>query len=259
MPTSAHPLLALLGLLLALTIAGPAAAQGAQGSLLDPPDSPERLQAVIESLEAQEEMTRTLLTAAVQDYQRAVRMREAARARLREAELSLDRAVASEQGSAASLDLAMRQWEQAWAEVVKVRPSLERHLNRVRTLLSELTALQVKVADLRSSLTEEAGPLSGVWDVTLMPSNVRGVFVLRQQGTLVTGQYRLAGGWIGSLRGTFVSGEIQLERIDSQRGRDAELRGTLAGGGGRIRGTWHAFELADGNLPHGTWVAVRRP
>ena len=43
----------------------------------------------------------------------------------------------------------------------------------------------------------------------------------------------------------------------SQKGRDAEYRAIL-GDGGRLRGTWQAFELADGVAPSGSWNAVRR-
>ena len=54
-------------------------------------------------------------------------------------------------------------------------------------------------------------------------------------GEIWNGQYTLGGGWAGSLRGTFVSGNLHLERIDARRGRDAELKGAFAIGLGVMR------------------------
>ncbi len=90
-----------------------------------------------------------------------------------------------------------------------------------------------------------------------MPAGVTGTFYLEQSGTLVTGQYRLGPLGSGSLQGTFVGGKLHLQRIDAERGRDAELSGVLDPDGKRIRGTWQSFELVQGGIPRGQWVARR--
>ena len=90
-----------------------------------------------------------------------------------------------------------------------------------------------------------------------MPGMTRGVFVLKQTGTIVSGQYQLEGGWKGSLQGTLVDGKIYLQRIDSKLGRSSELEGFLSGDGGAIRGTWRNYTVNDGTVASGAWTASR--
>ena len=96
-----------------------------------------------------------------------------------------------------------------------------------------------------------------MWEVRWFPAGVTGTFTIDQSGTLVTGQYALRPIGSGSLQGTFVSGKLYLQRIDRQRGRDAELEGYLDPDGSQIRGTWQSYELVQGGIPHGQWVARR--
>ena len=86
---------------------------------------------------------------------------------------------------------------------------------------------------------EEAAPSSG----TSFPGagrcdrarRLEGHFDLHLDGTLVTGVYQLSGGWKGSLRGTFIGGDVRLERIDSQHGFVAVYNGRLVVGGSESR------------------------
>lgn len=222
-------------------------------------DQSERIEAVLAALEAQQEVSGALREAAAEDYGRAVAMRERARAALKEAEARLDAAVADSSLPATALDAALRDLRAAERERDEARRRVDEAVARVRAHQAEIEFLEEKIAALRSDLGVDRGALTGTWDVTFLPSGTRGVFLLRQAGALVTGQYTLGGGWAGSLRGTFVSGALHLERIDARRGLDAELKGTLASGESRIRGTWQAYQLAEGTQPQGTWVAVRRP
>jgi len=71
--------------------------------------------------------------------------------------------------------------------------------------------------------------------------------------------YQLSGGWKGSLRGTFIDGDVRLERIDSQQGFVAVYTGRLVTRDTekRLEGTWDATNLAAGLPTSGTWVARR--
>jgi hypothetical protein len=111
---------------------------------------------------------------------------------------------------------------------------------------------------LEGRVQEEGGVLSGTWDVVLMPMEQRGVFSLRQEGTLVSGTYRLDGGWTGSLQGTLVNRKVFLVRIDSQLGRVMELEGFLSSERDQVRGSWLNYELAGGDGASGVWSAQRR-
>ena len=92
----------------------------------------------------------------------------------------------------------------------------------------------------------------------VMPLNQRGTFSLRQGGTLVSGTYRLGGGWTGSLQGTLVNRKVYLVRIDSKLGKSMELEGFLSSDGKTIRGSWLSYELAGSEGSTGQWSATRR-
>lgn len=127
----------------------------------------------------------------------------------------------------------------------------------LRRLVAERDALGVRIADIRSRLPRQQEQLTGVWEVTWMPAGATGRLYLDQSGTLVSGQYEIAAVGEGSVQGTFVGGKLFLQRIDSRRGRDAEIEGVLDADGNRLRGSWQAYELAQGGLPQGQWVARR--
>jgi hypothetical protein len=121
-----------------------------------------------------------------------------------------------------------------------------------------IEGLERKVAALRETLPKPKETLSGGWQVTYLPGVQKGVFFLRQSGTIVQGQYHLDGGWSGSLQGTFVDGKVYLQRIDSKLGRSSELQGFLAPDGKTIRGTWQNYNLTDGGASAGSWTASRQ-
>jgi hypothetical protein len=104
----------------------------------------------------------------------------------------------------------------------------------------------------------ETGVLAGDWQVVFMPLQHRGTFSLRQSGTIVSGTYRLDGGWFGSLQGTLVNNKVYLVRIDSKLGKSMELEGVLASDGETIRGTWLNYELGAGDGSSGQWAANKR-
>ncbi len=103
----------------------------------------------------------------------------------------------------------------------------------------------------------ESGPLTGAWQVVMMPKEQNGAFNLIQTGTLISGTYSLAGGWTGSLQGTLVNRKVYLVRIDSKLGRSMEFEGTLSGDGGTISGVWLNYDLGGQGGAQGQWTATR--
>jgi len=132
---------------------------------------------------------------------------------------------------------------------------LRRSMIENRTMLA---ALEFEVQRLATAVGEDRAPLNGTWRL-VMESGQEGFVYLQQQGTLVSGTYSLSGGFTGSLRGTFVSGKVRLERIDSQIGFAAIFYGRLVGRGEdlRLQGNWEATQLASGLPSRGSWAARR--
>jgi len=139
-------------------------------------------------------------------------------------------------------------------------------MQRCREILGRILAAQERVAGLEKKIASlrEGQPragrdsVSGNWRVIYLPGNYKGVFLLRQTGTILQGIYQLDGGWKGSLQGTFIDGKIYLQRIDSKLGRSSELEGYLGSDGTSIRGTWRNYNLTDGGTAAGSWTASRQ-
>ena len=104
--------------------------------------------------------------------------------------------------------------------------------------------LEERIAALAARAEDSGGALTGQWDVALLPSNIEGVFSMSQSGTLLSGTYRLQGGWTGSLQGTLVERKLYLVRIDSKLGKMMEFEGFVSADGERVRGTWLNYEMA---------------
>ncbi len=118
-------------------------------------------------------------------------------------------------------------------------------------------ALREEIAKRREGLRAPADPVTGRWDVTINPGNRHGTMHLVLDGTLVSGDYVLDGGFHGSLRGTFVGDRLALDRIDAERGFDAKFYGRVTvGPARRIGGTWDSTVIAPATGPTaGTWSA----
>ena len=108
------------------------------------------------------------------------------------------------------------------------RAVVERLADHVR----RLGAFREEIARRRDALRGVlSDPLTGRWEVFINPGARRGFYRLSLDGTLLSGDYVLDGGFHGSLRGTFVGDRVTLERIDSERGVDAKFYGRLIGRG----------------------------
>ena len=118
-------------------------------------------------------------------------------------------------------------------------------------------ALREEITRRREGLRAPADPVTGRWDVAINPGNRHGTLRLALDGTIVSGDYVLDGGFRGSVRGTFVGDRLTLDRIDSERGFDAKFYGRVTvGAARRIAGTWDATAIAPTQGPTaGTWSA----
>jgi hypothetical protein len=124
---------------------------------------------------------------------------------------------------------------------------------------THIEQIDLEVRRLEGLAQVQGDELSGKWNVVVEPGGLRGSFDLKLDGTLLNGTYQLSGGWKGSLRGTFIGGNLRLERIDAQLGFAATYLGRLAGpeGDRRLEGSWEATNLAAGMPVSGTWVGRR--
>lgn len=128
----------------------------------------------------------------------------------------------------------------------------------IRNLRERMTLLAQRIAALQNSLPAPRDSVTGVWDISMLPAGVKGVFALFQSGTLVSGQYVLEGPFQGSLDGTLVDRKLLLHRIDSRLGRSMDLTAFLSSDGQALRGTWENYDLANGQTRTGSWSARRR-
>lgn len=206
------------------------------------------------------EVERTLLKEDLVRYDRIVAERAQSAARLADLYQSLDSAIRSASPPpSATLDDLVAQAEKSEQERAEWLGASRALLERIRDRMRRIDLLEDRLASLQVRASEAAGPMSGRWDVVLLPSNQRGTFALSQHGTLVGGTYSLEGGWTGSLQGTLVNRKVFLIRIDSKMGRSMELEGYLSGDGTQVRGTWLSYELSGKTGAAGQWSAVRRP
>ncbi len=132
---------------------------------------------------------------------------------------------------------------------------------RRATLASRLADHGRRIAALREEIAKRrltggvTDPLTGRWDVVINPGPRRAIYRLVLDGTIVSGDYTLDGGFHGSLRGTLVGDKVALQRIDSERGFDANFYGRLTLNPKRLLGTWEATAIAPVPQGAGTWVA----
>jgi hypothetical protein len=238
-----------------------AGALGPGGSLLRAQDlkRPEEQLAAIYVLRVQLEIEQRRLDEALQRYGEVARQREEARARVTRLYTEIDDMVAGRaEGDAAQITAREDQLAKAEQEVEGLARAGRQVREAIADALERIDLLQDRISRLRRTLPADTESLTGVWDVTYLPSSDKGVFTLRQSGTLLVGEYTLEGGWKGSLQGTFVDGKILLHRIDSKLGRSSDLEGTISPDGRSIRGSWQNFILSGGQPTSGSWVARKR-
>jgi hypothetical protein len=136
----------------------------------------------------------------------------------------------------------------------------------VRMLLEKRRLLADRIVERRRSIAALEGDLltrkpsdalTGRWSVTVDPGAQRGVFRMALEGTIVSGEYTLDGGYSGSLRGTLVNDRLRLERVDSRLGFSAVYYGRVARDATSIAGTWESTTFGSGAAGAGIWKALR--
>lgn len=244
-----------------LLVAGVVLSAGVRGLLAQtaPMDSDAKAAAVT-AIAASLDVERDILRGQQELYRQAAADRDAASRKLSMLLADLD-AIVQGTGPVSSETTAAKEKEIAEAESRRSAA-----IERCREVLGRIFAAQERVTGLEKKLTSLRGGeqrlakenVSGSWQVLYLPGNNRGVFALRQSGTILQGVYQLDGGWKGSLQGTFIDGKVYLQRIDSKLGRSSELDGYLSADGGSIRGTWRNYNLTDGATSAGSWTASRQ-
>ena len=221
---------------------------------------PEEQLAAIYTLKVQLEIEQRRLDDALQRYNEQARTREEARGRLARLYDELDNMLLGRADADAAL---MQQREDDIQKTEQQVEALTQETRRLRADIKDahgrIVFIGERIGRLRRTLPTDNESLTGSWDVSYLPSGDKGVFSLRQSGTLLVGEYTLEGGWKGSLQGTFVDGKLLLHRIDSKLGRSSDLEGSLAPDGRTIRGTWQNFILSGGQPTNGQWVGRKRP
>ena len=193
----------------------------------------------------------------VEEFDRASERLLRAEADLSAAVARLGRLVRDGNAERATLDAAGDAVEEARArtQVQQDRrrvfaESLAEHGRRTASLREE-------IARRREGIRAPTDPVTGRWEVIINPGNRRGTLRLALDGTIVSGDYVLDGGFRGSVRGTFVGDRLTLDRIDAERGFDAKFYGRVTSGAARrIGGTWEGTVIAPAPGPSGgTWSA----
>jgi hypothetical protein len=233
----------------------------AAGPLAQPlPVDPDANAAALTALGASLDVERDILLGQQETYRLAAADRDAASRKLTTLLAEFD-AIVQGSGPVSAETTGAKEKEIADAESRRAAANA-----RCREILGRILAAQERVSGLEKKLVALRGgqarptkdTVSGNWRVLYLPGNNRGVFAIRQSGTILQGVYQLDGGWKGSLQGTFIDGKVYLQRIDSKLGRSSELDGYLSSDGGSIRGTWRNYNLTDGGSSAGSWTASRQ-
>jgi len=220
---------------------------------------PEEQLAAIYALKVQLDIEQKRLDAALRQHAENARTRDEARVLAGRLYDELDDMIAGRtEATEEALGTKEREVSRAEIELEDLSREGRRIRGEIRETRSRLDLLTDRIGRLRRSLPSDTEALTGSWDVTYVPSDDKGVFTLRQSGTIIAGEYALEGGWKGSLQGTVVDGKVHLTRIDTKLGRSQDLQGTVASDGRTIRGTWQNAILSGGEAVAGSWIARKR-
>lgn len=223
------------------------------------PDSPAQTAAPASAaLEESLAIESRLLEGDVSRHEQLAARRNQANLRLQNLHITLDHVIRQdEDASILEIETLIRDIEITEGEREQILAAQTVAVDRLLDRLRRIQVIQDRLGKARESTVADAGRLTGKWDVVFMPLDMRGVFELTQSGTLVSGTYRLDGGWTGSLQGTLVNRKVYLIRIDSKLGRSMEIEGILAPDDAIIRGTWMNYDLAAQDGAQGQWTATR--
>jgi hypothetical protein len=159
-------------------------------------------------------------------------------------------------GSLGSRSADLRRAEIEVAYLAGAAQQLRSVIGSRRALVEQLDD---EIAQQEVAAGQVADELTGRWTVVIEPGAQKGSFDLKQDGTLISGVYALAGGFHGSLRGTLIGSVVRLERIDSEKGFVAVYTARLVTRGNEklLEGAWEPTNLASGSPANGSWVGRR--
>jgi len=244
-----------------LLVAGLLSLARAQAGDPTPAEAAPAVDTAATAVAAQLQVERTLLEEGHARFRELGGRRAALHERLGSLYAELDRRIAStaDEGLGAALDALLREIETAEAERGRLGQTERVLIEHIVQQSRRVSLLEQQLAEIEGRLElQDAGTLNGDWAVAMLPVEQQGTLTLRQSGTLVSGTYKLNGGFSGSLQGTLVSRKIYLVRIDSKLGKSMELEGYVSADGKTMRGTWLNFELAGSAGSSGQWVATKR-
>jgi len=212
--------------------------------------------AVPENLKSSFTVEARLLDREIDEYARARgRQREVVN-RLRSITDKLDAALSDPNASVSSL----KSMESEFGAALDSAYARARETGEVRKRLYQRMS---RLAELAREIERQAGnqlldidtPLNGMWKIEAQPIDVHGLMNLRQEGTLVTGTYRLSNGNQGSVKGTFAGGNLRLDLVEVEAGHVGTIRGELNTDSSEVRGDWQAMDLTGGRPSAGSWSA----
>ena len=237
----------LLLLALALAASGPAPGQTAVATAPATDPAPAHRE-----VQVQLNMERKLLALDLVSYREARTREQSIRTKAQQTSERMDQALKGDSLALGTLEALHDELvaDQAAAAITSQRVELQ--LQRLEDRLRRIAFLEGEVGARTA-----ADPVSGRWQVQILPQNATAAFDLRLDGAVVAGRYQIAGGSSGSFRGTYSSNRLRLERIDARGGFDATFEGTVDPATRRIRGTWTAHDLASGQPARGDWSGVR--
>ena len=231
---------ALLTLLFAVALAGPALAQTAP-----PVSRPE--------IETDLQLERKLLALDLVGYREARDREQRARASVSEAMQRLDQALSGTSLALGTLETLFDDLSAARAATQIAAERLDWQIQSLHDRMRRISFLEGELGG-RGVRNES---IAGRWQVQVQPGGNTGILDIRVDGTVISGTYTMTGGAQGSLRGTFVENRLRLDRIDAKGGYDSVFLGTFDPVAQRITGSWTATELATGQPNRGEWTAVR--
>ena len=233
---------ALLILLFAVSLAGPALAQTATTPSVNRPQ-----------IETDLQLERKLLALDLVGYREARDREQRARASVSEAMQRLDQALSGSSLALGTLESLFDDLSAARAATQIAAERLDWQIQNLHERMRRISFLEGEMGG-RGARNES---VAGRWQVQVQPVNVTGVFDIRVDETVISGTYEMTNGARGSLRGTFVENRLRLDRIDAKGGYDSVFLGTFDPAAQRITGSWTATELATGQPNRGEWTAVR--
>lgn len=226
------------------------------------PLRPAAAQSAVRFLELEQELVEAQLAQEMQNLRQARSSERGARADVVEAADAVDGALAEE----APLDRVTRfvaELNRARSRLEEASEEADETLDRIVEHRRRLSLVGEELRRRRGGPAEVPDPITGAWRLFLEDSGPerdearRGLLDLELDGTAVSGTLGLGDGTFGSVRGTFVRGRIELERVSADSGLDLILEGRYDPADGDLEGTWRPAVVGVGNPGGGTWRAEK--